>query len=387
MDALFEDISANNIPTPPTQTTGPLLAQTTGPNNEFEELLSRSTQKLYPVCDMTTLEFTTEISYIKALHKITDAGFNKILALLQKACFPKDNLKMPNCPICKTSRWKDPKKTKGKKVANKSKENGKLNHPCDGRAWKYFDMMKPEFSGDPRNVRLSPRSPAKNIDVYLQPLIKELQELWKGVWTKDAATERQIQRHAKGKTRLGNFESSKGVVQDMAKAKKQSFSIMIELEKIFPPAFFDIMIHVAIHLPDEAILGGPLRYRRSIINFLLASIYGWMSRRDFIVLADNDDDCLKKEPDKFGCFSDGQYAIRRLKILGINAQSIEVDAPPVNDDNVNANEDNADFINNEDDVVAHVLDDDDVVVSDDDEVNPSTNVEEVLSSDDSDDDN
>ncbi|GKG20628.1 hypothetical protein Tco_0380429, partial [Tanacetum coccineum] len=33
-----------------------------------------------------------------------------------------------------------------------------------------------------------PRSPAKDIDVYLQPLIKELQELWKGVWTKDAAT-------------------------------------------------------------------------------------------------------------------------------------------------------------------------------------------------------
>ncbi|GJT42387.1 hypothetical protein Tco_0951102 [Tanacetum coccineum] len=29
-----------------------------------------------------------------------------------------------------------------------------MNHPCDGRAWKYFDMMKPEFSGDARNVRL-----------------------------------------------------------------------------------------------------------------------------------------------------------------------------------------------------------------------------------------
>ncbi|GJU66545.1 hypothetical protein Tco_1252804, partial [Tanacetum coccineum] len=69
--------------------------------------------------------------------------------------------------------------------------------------------------------------------------------------------------------------------------------------------------------------------------------------------------------------------------LSINSESTEVDAPPVNDDNANANEGNA-----EDDDVAHVLDDDDdVVVSDDDEVNPSTNVEEVLSSDDSDDDN
>ncbi|GKG46350.1 hypothetical protein Tco_0501196, partial [Tanacetum coccineum] len=71
MDAFFKDIYANNIPT---QTTGPQPAQTTGPNNEFEELLSRSTQKLYPGCDMSTLEFTTEISHIKALHKITDAG-------------------------------------------------------------------------------------------------------------------------------------------------------------------------------------------------------------------------------------------------------------------------------------------------------------------------
>ncbi|GJT87715.1 hypothetical protein Tco_1069432 [Tanacetum coccineum] len=49
--------------------------------------------------------------------------------------------------------------------------------------------------------------------------------------------------------------------QDMAKAKKQLISMMINLEQIFPPAFFDIMIHLVIHLPDEAILGSPLRYR------------------------------------------------------------------------------------------------------------------------------
>ncbi|GJZ55343.1 zinc finger, PHD-type containing protein [Tanacetum coccineum] len=253
MDAFFEDISANNVPTPPTQTTGPQPAQTTGPNNEFEELLSRSTQKLYPGCDMTTLEFTTEISHIKALHKITDAGFNKILALLQKACSPskgynfpssyyeikktykkiglgyesihacindcflfwgsEDNLKMPNCPICKASRWKDPKKTKGKKVANKvvryfpltprlqrmfntkhiakwmtwhatgqSKENGKMNHPCDG-SMEIILNVEPEFSGDPRNVRLGLAA-------------DELQELWKGVGMKDAATNTLFQMKA-----------------------------------------------------------------------------------------------------------------------------------------------------------------------------------------------
>ncbi|GKB02156.1 uncharacterized protein Tco_0830245 [Tanacetum coccineum] len=41
-----------------------------------------------------------------------------------------------------------------------------------------------------------PKSPAKDIDVYLQPLIKELQELWKGVWTKDAATNTLFQMKA-----------------------------------------------------------------------------------------------------------------------------------------------------------------------------------------------
>jgi hypothetical protein len=65
--------------------------------------------------------------------------------------------------------------------------------------------------------------------------------------------------------------------------------------------------------------------------------------------------------------------------LSVNHESTEVDALPEEED--------ADFVNNEDDVVAHVLDDDDVDVSDDDEVNPTIVVEEVLSSDDSDDEN
>ncbi|GJR90026.1 hypothetical protein Tco_0214037 [Tanacetum coccineum] len=49
--------------------------------------------------------------------------------------------------------------------------------------------------------------------------------------------------------------------QDMAKAKKQLISMMINLEQIFPPDFFNIMIHLVIHLPDEAIQGGLFRYR------------------------------------------------------------------------------------------------------------------------------
>jgi hypothetical protein len=37
--------------------------------------------------------------------------------------------------------------------------------------------------------------------------------------------------------------------------------ILCKLEKIFPPAFFDVMLHLALHLPREAMLGGPVHYR------------------------------------------------------------------------------------------------------------------------------
>ena len=29
--------------------------------------------------------------------------------------------------------------------------------------------------------------------------------------------------------------------------------ILVKLDKIFAPSFFDVMIHLAIHLPDEAL--------------------------------------------------------------------------------------------------------------------------------------
>ena len=37
--------------------------------------------------------------------------------------------------------------------------------------------------------------------------------------------------------------------------------ILCKLEMIFPPTFFDIMVHLAYHLPREALLAGPVQYR------------------------------------------------------------------------------------------------------------------------------
>ena len=119
-----------------------------------------------------------------------------------------------------------------------------LRHPTDGEAWKDFDSLHPDFASDACNVRLGlssdgfnpfrtmsishstwpvmlmnynlspwtcmksenimlsmiipgPSSPENDIDVYLQPLIAELKELWEvGVETDDAVTNQTFLMHA-----------------------------------------------------------------------------------------------------------------------------------------------------------------------------------------------
>ena len=108
-----------------------------------------------------------------------------------------------------------------------------LRHPADGKEWKDFDIAQPEFAEDSRNLRLGlatdgfnpfgnmsnsysmwpvlvtpynqapwtctdqsncmlallipgPKSPGKDFDVFMQPLMEDLQKLWKGVPTRDA---------------------------------------------------------------------------------------------------------------------------------------------------------------------------------------------------------
>ncbi|GKC59228.1 hypothetical protein Tco_1086826, partial [Tanacetum coccineum] len=46
---------------------------------------------------------------------------------------------------------------------------------------------------------------------------------------------------------------------DMLKAQIKVVDILCDLELIYPPALFDIMIHLGIHLPLEALEGGPIR--------------------------------------------------------------------------------------------------------------------------------
>ncbi|XP_057250051.1 uncharacterized protein LOC130591140 [Beta vulgaris subsp. vulgaris] len=79
------------------------------------------------------------------------------------------------------------------------KDDGIMRHPADSEAWKSLDKTFPDFAKDARNVRLGLASDGFNpganmssryrddIDVFLQPLVDELNELWEfGVKTFDA---------------------------------------------------------------------------------------------------------------------------------------------------------------------------------------------------------
>ncbi|XP_058778517.1 uncharacterized protein LOC131652620 [Vicia villosa] len=121
--------------------------------------------------------------------------------------------------------------------------DGLLRHPRDTKAWKEFNSFYPEFAIDPRNVRLAlatdgfnpfgtlsssnsiwpvmlylynyppwycmkptslimsmiipgPKMPGNKIDVYLQPLVAELNQLWIGVDAYDISTKEMFQMRA-----------------------------------------------------------------------------------------------------------------------------------------------------------------------------------------------
>ncbi|KAK6115462.1 hypothetical protein DH2020_007731 [Rehmannia glutinosa] len=59
-------------------------------------------------------------------------------------------------------------------------------------------------------------------------------------------------------------------VNDLKRASEEIVKILCKLEIIFPPAFFDVMVHLVMHLPEEAIRGGPvyLRWMYPIERFL-----------------------------------------------------------------------------------------------------------------------
>jgi hypothetical protein len=65
--------------------------------------------------------------------------------------------------------------------------------------------------------------------------------------------------------RVSNFfkkiYSSTIRVSDMQKLEAEIAETLSILETIFLPAFFDTMVHLMVHLPAQARIGGPVQYR------------------------------------------------------------------------------------------------------------------------------
>jgi len=63
-------------------------------------------------------------------------------------------------------------------------------------------------------------------------------------------------------SRFFNALCSKELVQsDIEKLSSSIAETLCQLEMIFPPAFFDIMMHLPVHLAEETKIGGPVCYR------------------------------------------------------------------------------------------------------------------------------
>ncbi|WMV25099.1 hypothetical protein MTR67_018484 [Solanum verrucosum] len=165
--------------------------------------------------------------------------------------------------------------------------DGIMRHPVDSKAWKKFDELHQSFVVEPRNVRLgpasdgfqpfghsgtpySPGSPGDAIDVYLQPLIDELKELWEtGVCTFDASTKWnftmlciEVREPLIELSLFFNLFGAKWLkLEELEQIEAQIPETLYKLEKVFIPAFFDVMEHLPIHLANEAMIGGPIQYR------------------------------------------------------------------------------------------------------------------------------
>lgn len=50
-------------------------------------------------------------------------------------------------------------------------------------------------------------------------------------------------------------------VEELERLDQQIPEILCKLEQLFPPSFFDVMMHLPIHLADEAKVAGPVNYR------------------------------------------------------------------------------------------------------------------------------
>nr|GEV50097.1 hypothetical protein [Tanacetum cinerariifolium] len=277
-------------------------------NSIFNEMLEFF-QNVFP----TSKGYKIPSSYyaIKKIFKTIGLEYESIHACVND-CFlfrEDDNKDVHFCPVCKTSRWKD-SNTPGKKVSKK--------------VLRYFLIIprlqclyNSSYSAKEMTWHAIGKctEPGKDINVNLRPLIDDLKDLWAkpSVETIDVAIGEKFNMSAMVLLTINYFfarsslfgwirqgykacptcnedtpyvhvlqqyfpdEVAKPIIElcsffmqicfatlmedDMLKVQSNVVNILCNLELVYPPAFVDIMIHLVIHLPLEALEGGPIHPR------------------------------------------------------------------------------------------------------------------------------
>uniref|UniRef100_A0A2N9IMH0 DUF4218 domain-containing protein n=1 Tax=Fagus sylvatica TaxID=28930 RepID=A0A2N9IMH0_FAGSY len=174
---------------------------------------------------------------------------------------------------------------------NKRVDDGISRHPTNSENWKEFDLQHPEFALEPRNVRLRLATdgfnlfgnmnnsysmwPVALIPYNLLPWLQVLPIGMRGFVDKDIST---ILFELGSLFQDLCFRSLRR--NDLENLEDRIVLILCKFEMFFPPAFFDVMVHIAVHLPREAILGGPVQYRWMYpIERFLRTLKGYVSNR------------------------------------------------------------------------------------------------------------
>ncbi|GJW91022.1 hypothetical protein Tco_0168575 [Tanacetum coccineum] len=214
-------IRVEGFEVPDTASTSNEPPEAAGPTkDDMEGLFEMANEELFPACTwMSSLDFLAKFAHLKVLYKWTDTSFDDTMEFLLKA-FP-TGAKIPK------TYYEAKKKTKMSKFVQLAKRvDGKTKTPRERKflqgvtllhlfprlkrmSWiithcqaltldMYWILYEDESSFMLTCLIPGPKSPGKDMDVYLQPLVKELKTLWKkaGVKTLDVATNTEFSMRA-----------------------------------------------------------------------------------------------------------------------------------------------------------------------------------------------
>ncbi|XP_071739910.1 uncharacterized protein [Rutidosis leptorrhynchoides] len=161
-------------------------------------------------------------------------------------------------------------------------KDGLLRHPAYSPAWKTFNYQNHEFAKEPRNVRVGLENdgfnPVGNMSISHStwPVVLMSYNLppWLCMKKPFLFLTLLLSGPSAPASTKSNFQLRAGLIwtliflgafrqlclkvlnpTDLVKMEKDIGNILCELERIFTPSFFDVMIHLSVHIASEAGLG------------------------------------------------------------------------------------------------------------------------------------